>query len=314
MLLQRSLVVAAAVSLSSLAWADGIVESAREIPVTDEVDVLVVGGTAAGVAAATAAAEKGATVYLAGGFTYLGEDMAGTLELECATGDGATELERKLRRFEQAYAPYGYDHGPDFRFLGGWQYVGMANDKFANNAEPIGPWDSVFYTNRVSVFCTFAQEERIADVTAVVVENDDPNAFAISTQISCAGSHGMSEVANFRPSMTTTSLLMKSFFSIERVLLMAKKTIRQAMSSKTNMAGCAVVRPSDEEEPATGPFTRRPFLNVTSELVDPLFRWILRCLTLAKSPGASALSPLFLTREFFTSVTSFPNSSCVRPF
>ena len=179
MLLQRSLMVAAAVSLSSFARADGVVESAREIPVTDEVDVLVVGGTAAGVAAATAAAEKGATVYLAGGFTYLGEDMAGTLELECASGDGATELERKLRRFEQAYAPYGYDHGPDFRFMGGWEYFGMPNDKFANHAEPIGPWDSVFYTNRVSVFCSFAKEERIADVEAGVVENDDPNAEAI---------------------------------------------------------------------------------------------------------------------------------------
>lgn len=89
-----------------------VVESAREIPVADEVDVLVVGGTAAGVSAATAAAADGAKVYLAGGFTYLGEDMAGTLELECASGGAATPLERRMLGFEQAYAPYGYDHGP----------------------------------------------------------------------------------------------------------------------------------------------------------------------------------------------------------
>lgn len=65
------LMAAAVVSLSSFAWADGVVESARGIPVTDEVEVLVVGGTAAGVAAA----KEGAKVFLAGGFMYLGEDV-----------------------------------------------------------------------------------------------------------------------------------------------------------------------------------------------------------------------------------------------
>ena len=85
-------------------------ESAREIPVADEVDVVVVGGTAAGVSAATSAAEKGARVFLAGGFPYLGEDVAGTLELECAGDERATPLERRLRQFGQPLAPYAYEH------------------------------------------------------------------------------------------------------------------------------------------------------------------------------------------------------------
>ena len=45
-----------------------VTESAREIPVAAEVDVVVVGGSAGGVAAALAAREEGASVFLAGGF------------------------------------------------------------------------------------------------------------------------------------------------------------------------------------------------------------------------------------------------------
>ena len=164
--------------LAALPGIMAVVESPREISIADEVDVLVVGGTAAGVSAATAAAAEGAKVYLAGGFTYLGEDMAGTLELECASGDAATPLERRMLRFEQAYAPYGYDHGPGFKFKGGYQYFCNPHDKFANASAPQSPWDSVFYTGKASVFCTLERQERIEAVEAVVIENDDPAADA----------------------------------------------------------------------------------------------------------------------------------------
>ena len=52
---------------------------AAEIPVIHEVDVVVVGGTAAAVAAAEAAARAGANVFLAARRSYLGDDVAGTL-------------------------------------------------------------------------------------------------------------------------------------------------------------------------------------------------------------------------------------------
>ena len=84
-------------SLALLAGGNVIVESAREIPVAADVDVVVVGGTAEGVAAALAARRAGASVYLAGGFPYLGEDMAGTLELACDPSANATDLEKTLR-------------------------------------------------------------------------------------------------------------------------------------------------------------------------------------------------------------------------
>ena len=58
-----------------------IVESARQIPMAGEADVVVVGGTTAGVAAALAAKEAGASVWLLAERPYLGDDMAGTLQL-----------------------------------------------------------------------------------------------------------------------------------------------------------------------------------------------------------------------------------------
>jgi flavin-dependent dehydrogenase len=58
-----------------------VAESAREIPVLYDVDVVVVGGGAGAVSAAVAAAENGARVFLAAPRPYLGEDLCGTYRL-----------------------------------------------------------------------------------------------------------------------------------------------------------------------------------------------------------------------------------------
>jgi hypothetical protein len=56
-------------------------ESARDIPIAYDVDVVVVGGTSSGVVAAVAAAQNGAEVFLAAQRPYLGEDICGTYRL-----------------------------------------------------------------------------------------------------------------------------------------------------------------------------------------------------------------------------------------
>ncbi|MCF7976092.1 MAG: FAD-dependent oxidoreductase, partial [Phycisphaerae bacterium] len=56
-------------------------ESARDIPVAYEVDVLVVGGASRAVAAAVSAASQGARVFLAAPHVYLGEDLCSTYRL-----------------------------------------------------------------------------------------------------------------------------------------------------------------------------------------------------------------------------------------
>jgi flavin-dependent dehydrogenase len=64
-----------------------IKETAKEIPLAYDVDVLVMGGSSAAVAAAEAAAEAGASVFLAAEQMYLGDDIAGTLRLALEDGE-----------------------------------------------------------------------------------------------------------------------------------------------------------------------------------------------------------------------------------
>lgn len=72
-----------------------ITESARAIPVACQVDVIVVGGSTGGVAAAVAAATSGAKVFLAAEQAYLGDDMTATLRLWPQPDD---ELDSPLAR------------------------------------------------------------------------------------------------------------------------------------------------------------------------------------------------------------------------
>ncbi len=62
-------------------------ESARELPLAYDVDVVVVGGGTGAVSAAVAAAEAGASVFLAAPPPYLGDDMTATLRLWLEEGE-----------------------------------------------------------------------------------------------------------------------------------------------------------------------------------------------------------------------------------
>lgn len=62
-------------------------QSAREVPVTASVDVVVVGGTTGAVSAAVAAAKTGAKVFLVAPRSYLGGDMTATLRLWLEEGE-----------------------------------------------------------------------------------------------------------------------------------------------------------------------------------------------------------------------------------
>jgi hypothetical protein len=74
-----------------------VTESARDIPVAYDVDVVVVGGSSGGVAAAVEAAQSGASVFLLSSRPYLGTDLCGTGRLWLEPGEvPQTELGRAL--------------------------------------------------------------------------------------------------------------------------------------------------------------------------------------------------------------------------
>ena len=67
-----------------------VIESARRIPLAASVDVVVVGGSVAGVAAASEAAAKGKSVFLIAPRLYLGEDVVDTMHLWLEAGEKPT--------------------------------------------------------------------------------------------------------------------------------------------------------------------------------------------------------------------------------
>ncbi len=84
----------------------GAHQSERQIPVIASVDVVVIGGTVAGVAAAESATGDGAKVLLVAPRTYLGEDLGSTLRLELEEDRVLdTELEKRLFPERQTTTP-----------------------------------------------------------------------------------------------------------------------------------------------------------------------------------------------------------------
>jgi len=79
--------VACCLALARQGPGESVTESARKIPVAYDVDVVVVGGSSAGVAAAVEAAANGATVFLAAQRPYLGLDLCGTYRLWLERGE-----------------------------------------------------------------------------------------------------------------------------------------------------------------------------------------------------------------------------------
>ena len=74
-----------------------VYQSSREIPVEKFVDVVVIGGTLPAVAAAVAASESGARVFLIASRPYLGEDLCATLRLKADKNTFfKTELDNRL--------------------------------------------------------------------------------------------------------------------------------------------------------------------------------------------------------------------------
>ena len=135
-----------------------------------EVDVLVVGGTTRGVEAAKAARADGKSVYLVTPYAYLGEDVAGTLELGHGTPP-KTPLEKRFWQSGTRFAPFEYY--ADHRTQGArWTFKNDENNRLSEPNDPVMMDDAVLFLDPVTYRCVLKRPMRIATAEVLVFEAD----------------------------------------------------------------------------------------------------------------------------------------------
>ena len=145
-------------------------ESARDIPVAYEVDVVVVGGSTGAVSAAVAAADAGAKVFLATPWPYLGEDMTATLRLWLEKDEKpSSPLGREI--FSD---PVRLQSGPDPNRLAFSYQADLPSDPIHKDTQPPtllgdGRWgdpvrESVQFSGDVNITADLQQPREITEV------------------------------------------------------------------------------------------------------------------------------------------------------
>ncbi|MHC4401651.1 MAG: FAD-dependent oxidoreductase [Planctomycetota bacterium] len=164
----------AILGVASAAEGPWVNESAREIPVAYEVDVVVVGGSTGAVEAAVAAAESGAKVFLAAPQPYLGDDMTATLRLWLEEGEEpTTPLAQRLYHDEVGTSFGPHPHGLDFTYEASVPSAPLHKDTDPPRKLTDGEWgsasaQSVQYDGDVSVVADLREAKAIEEVRLVV--------------------------------------------------------------------------------------------------------------------------------------------------
>jgi len=155
-------------------------ESARGIPVAYAVDVAVAGGSTGAVSAAVSAAERGARVFLAAPYPYLGEDMTATLRTWLEEGEAPQSPLAKAIFSERRDADLPFD--PATRFPITYQAdlpsAGVHKDTEPASRLTDGLWggastQSVQYDGDVEITAALDAERALGHAYAMVYHAND---------------------------------------------------------------------------------------------------------------------------------------------
>ncbi|MBN1124883.1 MAG: FAD-dependent oxidoreductase [Sedimentisphaerales bacterium] len=164
-------------SVAGMVSGISVFESPRELPVTHDVDVVVVGGTSAGVSAAIAAAQQEAKVLLITSRPYLGEDLCGTYRLWLEPGETpTTELGKAL--FSQSFTARLLGQGVPFTYKASLPSASKHPDTKIPSLLTDGkfgdaPSQSIQYDGPVSITAALARKEMITNVHVLVYQRTD---------------------------------------------------------------------------------------------------------------------------------------------
>ena len=161
----------------SAVYGKSVTESARDIPVAYDVDVVVVGGSTGGVVAAVEAARKGATVFLATSRPYLGEDVCGTYRLWLEPGEEPGSPLAKKIFAEPAVVPL-VGKGIAFTYKADKPSAGVHKDTPTPSLLTDGKWSSapaqsVQYDGDVTITAELGREHGFQRVHVLVYQRDN---------------------------------------------------------------------------------------------------------------------------------------------
>jgi len=157
-----------------VAWVN---ESARNIPVAYDVDVVVVGGTSGGVAAAVAAAQQGAKVFLAAERPYLGEDLCGTYRLWLEPGEEPDSLLAE-RLFADPAAAHKMRNAIPFAYVADKPSAGVHKDTQPPSLLADGKWhsaasQSVQYDGNVTITADLGGDRQVERACVMAYQRDN---------------------------------------------------------------------------------------------------------------------------------------------
>jgi len=153
-------------------------ESARDIPLTYDVDVVVVGGSSAAVAAAVEAAKSGAKVFLAAPRPYLGEDLCATYRLWLKEGEEPeSDLAKELFKTPPGAGMLGVK-GAGFTYRADKPSEGVHKDAVSAPKLSDGRWDnayrySVQYDGDVAIEADLGELRQLSDVHVMAFQRND---------------------------------------------------------------------------------------------------------------------------------------------
>ncbi|MBN1845266.1 MAG: FAD-dependent oxidoreductase [Sedimentisphaerales bacterium] len=157
-----------------------------------DVDVVVVGSSSAGVAAAVAASREGASVFLAAPRTYLGEDLCATYRLWLEAGEEAGD-ELAKRIFSSSGQKDALPKGLPFRYQTDVPSADRHKDTATASLLADGRWfsaaqQSVQYDGDVTITLDLQRKQSIAAVHVLVYQR--PEDFAMARVQVWAGDDG----------------------------------------------------------------------------------------------------------------------------
>ncbi|HQL87232.1 MAG: hypothetical protein BWX73_00812 [Lentisphaerae bacterium ADurb.Bin082] len=175
----RNLLVSSALLLPLLAHAaaDSVLESERSLPLAADVDIVVVGGSSSGVAAANAAARAGASVFLAAPRMYLGEDLCAPYQLWLPPGETP-----ETPLLQAMFPELNKEQGLTFEYTTSRPSTGRHVDSTPPRMLNDGQWDSVYnqsveFDGDVDIVADLGSEKSLHEVRAMVFQS--PRRYAV---------------------------------------------------------------------------------------------------------------------------------------